>query len=90
LLTIDIPACSGLPLKTCFRSTLPIKIQIEFEQSVSPKKALLNTKVLPNMRFVDNGKVISTAGISAGIDGALHFVAKFKGAEFAKKSCRRY
>nr|WP_294934890.1 DJ-1/PfpI family protein [uncultured Flavobacterium sp.] len=49
------------------------------------QKALPTTKVLPNVRFVDNGNVISTAGISAGIDGALHFVAKIKGKEFAKK-----
>ena len=38
-----------------------------------------NTKVLDNVRFVDNGTVITTAGISAGIDGALHLVAKLKG-----------
>ncbi|MBF2708648.1 DJ-1/PfpI family protein [Flavobacterium soyangense] len=49
------------------------------------QKALPTTKVLPNVRFVDNGNVITTAGISAGIDGALHFVAKIKGEEFAKK-----
>ena len=48
------------------------------------QKALPNTKVLANVRFVDNGNVISTAGISAGIDGALHFVSKIKGKEFAK------
>ncbi|MES2141174.1 MAG: DJ-1/PfpI family protein [Bacteroidota bacterium] len=49
------------------------------------QKALPKTRVLPNVRFVDNGNVISTAGISAGIDGALHFVAKIKGLDFAKK-----
>lgn len=54
--------------------------QIENLQESLPK-----TKVLPNVRFVDNGNVITTAGISAGIDGALHFVAKIKGPEFAKK-----
>jgi len=42
------------------------------------------TKVLPDARFVDNGRVITTAGISAGIDGALHFVAKIHGVERAK------
>ena len=42
-------------------------------------------KVLKNARFVDNGKVITTAGISAGIDGALHLVAKFKGFNAARK-----
>lgn len=49
------------------------------------QKALPKTKVLSNVRFVDNGNVISTAGISAGIDGSLHFVAKIKGDAFAKK-----
>jgi transcriptional regulator GlxA family with amidase domain len=49
------------------------------------RKALPKTKVLDNVRYVDNGNVITTAGISAGIDGALHFVAKIKGIDFAKK-----
>jgi len=34
---------------------------------------------------VNNGKVITTADISAGIDGALHLMAKIKGAKTAKK-----
>jgi len=51
----------------------------------SLRKALPNTKVLSDVRFVDNGKVITTAGISAGIDGALHLVAKLKGEETAKE-----
>lgn len=43
-----------------------------------------NTKVLANTRFVDNGKVLTTAGISAGIDGALHLVEKLRGRTFAE------
>ncbi len=42
------------------------------------------TKVLSDVRFVDNGRVITTAGISAGIDGALHLVAKLKGEDVAR------
>jgi len=42
-------------------------------------------KVLKGVRFVDNGKVITTAGISAGIDGALHMVAKLQGFGQAKR-----
>jgi transcriptional regulator GlxA family with amidase domain len=42
------------------------------------------TKVLPNTRFVDNGRVITTAGISAGIDGALHLVEKLRGRAYAQ------
>ncbi len=39
-----------------------------------------------NVRFVDNGNVITTAGISAGIDGALHLVAKLQGLNAAKRT----
>ncbi len=39
-----------------------------------------------NARFVDNGNVITTAGISAGIDGALHLVAKLQGLNAAKRT----
>jgi len=44
------------------------------------------TKVLRNTRFIDNGNVITTAGISAGIDGALHLVAKLKGLNEARRT----
>ncbi len=42
-------------------------------------------KVLKDARYVDNGKVITTAGISAGIDGALHLVAKLNGLNAARR-----
>lgn len=48
-------------------------------QKITPK-----AKVLADTRFVDNGQVITTAGVSAGTDGALHVVAKIKGEATAK------
>ncbi len=36
-------------------------------------------------RFVDDGDVVTSAGISAGIDMALHLVARFAGAERARQ-----
>jgi transcriptional regulator GlxA family with amidase domain len=47
------------------------------------QKAAPNTKVTPGRRFVDNGKYITTAGVSAGIDGALHVVARLLGRRVA-------
>ncbi|WP_276479864.1 DJ-1/PfpI family protein [Paraflavitalea pollutisoli] len=56
-----------------------------FHESIDNlKKAVPTAKVLSNVRFVDNGKVITTAGISAGIDGALHLVAKMRGEQTAR------
>jgi len=48
------------------------------------RKAVPSAKVLDNVRFVDNGNIITTAGISAGIDGALHMVQKLGGEALAK------
>jgi putative intracellular protease/amidase/DNA-directed RNA polymerase subunit RPC12/RpoP len=42
------------------------------------------TKVVHDQRYVDNGKLITTAGLSAGIDGAIHLVAKTLGKEAAQ------
>ncbi len=43
------------------------------------------TKVHSDRRVVDNGRVITAAGISAGIDGALYVVAKLKGLATASR-----
>ena len=58
-----------------------------FHSSIeSLRTALPKTRVLANVRWVDNGHVITTAGISAGIDGALHLVTRLKGEELAKET----
>jgi transcriptional regulator GlxA family with amidase domain len=36
-------------------------------------------------RWVDNGKIINSAGVSAGIDMGLFFISKLEGDEMAKK-----
>ena len=36
-------------------------------------------RVVDNKRFVDNGKIITTAGLSSGIDGAMHVVSRMEG-----------
>lgn len=40
------------------------------------KKAAPNTKIVKDQRFVDNGKIIVSAGISAGIDMSFYVVEK--------------
>jgi transcriptional regulator GlxA family with amidase domain len=42
------------------------------------KIAAPKTKVVDDKRFVDNGKIITTAGLSSGIDGALQRSAQDK------------
>ncbi len=39
--------------------------------------------ILPDARIVDNGRIVTSAGISAGIDAALYIVARLFGQEAA-------
>ncbi|MCJ8319151.1 MAG: DJ-1/PfpI family protein [Colwellia sp.] len=48
----------------------------------------LNFTVVDDQRFVDNGKIVLTAGVSSGIDGALHIVARLKGLAHARMSAQ--
>jgi transcriptional regulator GlxA family with amidase domain len=43
----------------------------------------------PNDRFVDTGEIVTAAGVSAGIDMALHLVARLHSVERARE-VRRY
>ncbi|HWR42896.1 DJ-1/PfpI family protein [Sporomusa sp.] len=66
---------AGLPAVThhmCYESLLAIEPTITLNKSD---------------RFVDNGSVITAAGVSAGIDAALHIVYKVSGKEAFFKAC---
>ena len=41
------------------------------------------TTVHADRRFLDNGNILTSAGIAAGIDGSFHLVARLHGAELA-------
>jgi transcriptional regulator GlxA family with amidase domain len=43
-------------------------------------------KIDASVRFHDNGKFITSAGISAGIDSSLHVVARIHGTDAAKRT----
>lgn len=47
-----------------------------------------NATVDPTARFTDNGHVLTSAGISAGIDVSLHLVATLLGSEIATATAR--
>jgi putative intracellular protease/amidase len=53
---------------------------IEGLKTLAPK-----TKMVYDRRVVDNGKIMTTAGLSAGIDGALHLIEKMDGKGWAQQ-----
>jgi putative intracellular protease/amidase len=53
---------------------------IERLKTLAPK-----TKMVYDRRVVDNGKIMTTAGLSAGIDGALRLIEKMDGKGWAQQ-----
>lgn len=49
---------------------------------------LPRARVHEGRRFIDTGNIITTAGVSAGIDGALHLVARLLGRNVADGTAR--
>lgn len=46
-------------------------------------------RILPNARVIDNGSLVVCAGISAGIDGALHVIERLIGRTEAEATARQ-
>ncbi|MDX1940142.1 MAG: DJ-1/PfpI family protein [Saprospiraceae bacterium] len=47
------------------------------------QKDFPKTTAIPDVKYVDNGRLITSAGVSAGIDAAFYLVSKLKGEAFA-------
>ena len=52
------------------------------------KKEYPKVDAQPGRRFIDSGRVVTTAGVSAGIDGALHVVSRLTGRSAADRTAR--
>ena len=57
---------------------------IDFMRTEYPQVAMLE-----NTRFVDEGRIVTSAGVSAGIDMSFHVVAKLHGQNTAEWTARR-
>ncbi|PEJ43888.1 AraC family transcriptional regulator [Bacillus wiedmannii] len=52
------------------------------------KKDFPNVEVMENVKFVDEGHIITSAGISAGINMSFHIVKNLLGVEIAEETAR--
>lgn len=52
------------------------------------KQAAPNTDIRPEERYIDNGKIVTSAGISAGIDMSLYVVGRLLGKDVADETAR--
>lgn len=59
-----------------------------WEAIVELRARFPRTEVREHERFIDNGRIVTTQGVSAGIDGALHLVERLLGADKARSVAR--
>ena len=53
------------------------------------QKSYPNLQVHKNKRWIDEGNIVTSAGISAGIDMSLHLVSKLHSKELAEKTAQQ-
>jgi transcriptional regulator GlxA family with amidase domain len=54
------------------------------------KKAAPRCTVVTGRRFVDSGRIITSAGVTAGIDAALHVVERLRGEPSARWTAEQW
>lgn len=60
-----------------------------WEDIAGLRAAFPDVQVVDDKRWVDEGSVVSSAGIAAGIDMSLHLVARFAGHALAEATARQ-
>jgi transcriptional regulator GlxA family with amidase domain len=66
-----------------------LKVTTHWEDIEDLRKSYPDLKVIANQRWVDQGKFVTSGGISAGIDMSLHLVSRLSGLALAEKTARQ-
>lgn len=83
---ITMSVCSGTRLLGKLGLLDNLKITTHHEVVADMKMIVPTVMIEEKVKFVDNGKILTSAGISAGIELSLYVVAKLFGKEVANKS----
>ncbi|XEC94088.1 GNAT family N-acetyltransferase [Paenibacillus tarimensis] len=90
--------CATFTLSVCTGALLLAKAGLlEGLRATTNKRAMdllieaapVSATLIENVRYVDNGRIITSAGVTAGIDAALHLIAKLHGEERAIDTASR-
>lgn len=65
------------------------KVTTHWEDIDELRKNYPDLTVIDGERWIDEGNLITSGGISAGIDMSLHLVSRFLGPELAEKTARQ-
>jgi transcriptional regulator GlxA family with amidase domain len=86
--TILASICTGAFILAKSNLLNGLKATTHFEDTAILEHGFPEIEVIKNARFVDNGQILCSSGISAGIDLSLYLLEKLKGKTIADK-CRK-
>jgi transcriptional regulator GlxA family with amidase domain len=85
---ITFSVCTGALLLGAAGLLEGLPATTHWEAIVELRTRFPHIDVREHERFVDNGHIVTTQGVSAGIDGALHLVERLLGAAKARSVAR--
>lgn len=87
--TITASVCTGAFLLAKAGLLEGLAATTHWEDIAGLRAAAPNTEVRENVPFVEQGKIITAAGISAGIEMSLHIVGRLAGEGLARRTARQ-
>ncbi len=86
---ITASVCTGAFLLAASGVVRDARVTTHWEDIAELRTRFPTLEVVEDRRWVDAGPVVTSAGISAGIDMSLHLVARLAGQELAERTARQ-
>ncbi|MDP9898074.1 DJ-1/PfpI family protein [Variovorax ginsengisoli] len=86
---ITASVCTGAFLLAASGLLTSDRVTTHWEDVADLRAGFPALQVVEGVRWVDNGRVLSSAGISAGIDMSLHIVERLAGRTLAERTARQ-
>lgn len=87
--TITASICTGVFLLAQAGLLRAMTVTTHWEDQDELQSSYPDLEVVPDVRWVDSGKIVTSGGISAGIDMSLHLVQRLAGIELAIATARQ-
>lgn len=87
--SVAASVCTGAFLLAKAKILEEHKVTTHWEDIADLKSMFPQLNVVENVCWVDEGKIITSGGISAGIDMSLHLVSRLHSNELAEKTARQ-
>jgi transcriptional regulator GlxA family with amidase domain len=87
--SITASVCTGAFLLAKAKVLKEYKVTTHWEDIANLKSEFPQLSIIENVRWVDEGNIITSGGISAGIDMSLHLISRLHSNDLAEKTARQ-